>query len=95
LEDFGNIIFRNLCRSLRLLDNDLFCGRRKLTVSINRTLSYLYYNYYEAIPAAAAGRLPSIEILSLWSSSLVSSFKAYLLPKEFIGLLKPCEPIAL
>lgn len=95
LEDFGNIIFRNLCRCLCLLDNNLFCGRRGLTVRINSKFTYLYYNYYESIPVGAAGRLPSIEVLSLCSSSLVSSFKPYLLPKEFIGLLKPYVPIAL
>ena len=89
MEDFGNIIFRDLSWSLSLLDDDLFCGRRRLTVSINSKLAYLYYNYYEGIPAAAAGRLPRMRDLSSKSSSLVSSFKAYLFAIEFVGLLKP------
>jgi hypothetical protein len=89
LEDFGDIIFRDLCWSLSLLDDDLFCGRRRLTVSINSKLTYLYYNYYEGIPAAAASRLPRMRDLSSKSSSLVSSFEAYLFAIEFVGLLKP------
>jgi len=89
LEDFGNIIFRDLSRSLRLLDDDLFCGRRRLTVSINSKFIYLYYNYYEAMPAVAAGRLPRMRDLSSKSSSLVSSFNACLFDNEFMGLLNP------
>lgn len=89
MEDFGDIIFRDLSWSLSLLDDDLFCGRRRLTVSINSKLAYLYYNYYEGIPAAAAGRLPRMRDLSSKSSSLVSSLEANLFPNEFVGLLKP------
>ena len=89
MEYFGNIIFRDLSRSLSLLDDNLFCGRRRLTVSINSKLAYLYYNYYEGIPAAAAGRFPRMRDLSFKSSSLVSSLDACLFANEFVGLLKP------